>query len=123
MPSLALPLLRRAAGPAFLASLLAGCAVGPNYHRPDAAAPTAFKEAAGWKAAAPGDTLPRGAWWEAFQDPVLNGLEAQVATSNQTLQQAAANYEEARQLARADRGQLLPEISLGGSAERAQSPT
>ncbi|MEI9965591.1 MAG: hypothetical protein WDM92_13915 [Caulobacteraceae bacterium] len=34
---------------ALLASAaLGGCMVGPNYHRPGVATPTAFKEAAGW---------------------------------------------------------------------------
>ena len=47
----------------------AGCAVGPDYKRPDAPTPAAFKEDAGWKAAAPDDAANRGAWWEAFQDP------------------------------------------------------
>ena len=48
--------------------LLAACAVGPDYVRPDAAAPAAFKEApaaaAGWFPAAPADALDRGPWWE-----------------------------------------------------------
>lgn len=36
------------------AVLLAGCAVGPDYHRPDTSIPAAFKEApAGWKVAQP----------------------------------------------------------------------
>ena len=33
--------------------LLAACAVGPNYHRPSAPVPQAFKEADGWKPAEP----------------------------------------------------------------------
>ena len=34
-------------------ALLAACAVGPNYHRPSAPVPQAFKEADGWKPAEP----------------------------------------------------------------------
>ncbi len=98
--------------------LAGGCTLGPDYRRPDAPVPTAFKEAAGWKPAAPGDASPRGPWWEAFGDPVLNELEGRVAASNFTLQQAAANYEEARQVARADRTALLPSVSAVGTADR-----
>jgi len=116
-------LLRRLAGGGAVAVLLlAGCAAGPRYHRPEVAMPMAYKEAAGWKAAAPADATPRGPWWEVFGDPVLNDLESQVAASNQTLKQAEANYEQARQLARADRTTLLPFVSVAGSAQRAVSP-
>ena len=101
--------------------LLAGCAVGPSYHRPTVATPAAFKEADGWKAAAPSDTTERGAWWEAFHDPLLNDLEAQLNASNLTLQQAIATYEQARQLARADRATLFPTISASGSGTRAKA--
>ena len=104
------------------AALLAGCAAGPAYHRPEAAAPAAFKEAAGWKAATPAEAAPRGPWWEAFGDPELNDLETRVATANQTLLQAEANYEEARQAARSDRSTLLPSLSAVGSAERSKAP-
>src|SRR5580704_12177823 len=103
-------------------SLAAGCAVGPNYKRPETNVPTAFKEAAGWQPAAPNDTAHRGPWWEVFQDPALNELELQVATSNQSLKVLAANYEESRQLARADRTALLPTVSAAGSAERSHQP-
>lgn len=103
--------------------LLAGCAVGPKYRRPVSAAPVAYKEAAGWKIAAPADASPRGPWWDVFSDPTLSGLEQQVTLSNQTIKQAEANYEQARQLARADRTSLLPFVSLAGSAQRAKSPS
>jgi NodT family efflux transporter outer membrane factor (OMF) lipoprotein len=102
-------------------ALAAGCTVGPDYRVPTAPVPTAFKEAAGWKPAAPGDAAPRGPWWAVFQDPVLDDLESRVASSNFTLQQAAANYEQARQVARADRTGLLPSLSAAGSAQREKS--
>jgi NodT family efflux transporter outer membrane factor (OMF) lipoprotein len=102
-------------------ALLTGCTVGPDYRVPAAPLPAAYKEAAGWKAAEPGDAAPRGPWWTVFEDPILDGLESQVAASNFSLQQAAANYEEARQVARADRSALLPTLSAVGSAEREKS--
>jgi multidrug efflux system outer membrane protein len=57
--------------------LLAGCTVGPAYHRPAAETPAAFKELTpsdfskteGWKVAQPRDDALRGKWWEIFNDP------------------------------------------------------
>ncbi len=102
--------------------LAAGCSVGPDFKRPALAVPTAFKEDAEWKLAAPDDGAKRGPWWEVFNDPVLNGLEDQVEASNQSVQVALANYEEARQIARSDRTGYLPSVSAVGSAAKSHQP-
>jgi NodT family efflux transporter outer membrane factor (OMF) lipoprotein len=105
-------------------ALVAGCAVGPDFKKPAIAElPAAFKEDAGWKVAAPDDGANRGPWWEVFGDPVLNQLEAQVASSNQTVLAAVANYEQARQIVHADRTGYLPTVSVDGSATRSRSPS
>ena len=103
--------------------LAAGCAVGPDFKRPETAVPAAFKENAGWKVAAPDDGAKRGPWWEVFNDPVLNDLEARVETSNESVRQDVANYEEARQIARSDRTSFLPTVAVSGSADRTRSPS
>src|SRR5690349_12812499 len=41
-----------------LASVLAGCAVGPDYVRPEMEMPAGFKEAQDWKPAQPRDQAP-----------------------------------------------------------------
>lgn len=104
-------------------ALVAGCAVGPNFKRPEVTAPVAFKENAGWKVAVPDDGAKRGPWWEVFNDPVLNELENRVETANETIRQAVANYEEARQIARSDRTSFLPTVAVTGSADRSRSPS
>jgi NodT family efflux transporter outer membrane factor (OMF) lipoprotein len=104
-------------------ALAAGCAVGPDYKTPAMSVPEAFKEDAGWKQAAPDDGAKRGPWWEVFGDPVLNQLEEQVETSNQTVLQAVGNYEESAQIARADRTGYLPTVSVNGDATRTRSPS
>jgi NodT family efflux transporter outer membrane factor (OMF) lipoprotein len=101
-------------------TLLGGCAVGPDFKRPEVTMPAAYKENAGWKTAQPSDGLSRGAWWEVFNDPLLNQLEAKVDTSNQTIAEAAANYEEARQIARSDRSNYLPFVGVAASADRSR---
>jgi NodT family efflux transporter outer membrane factor (OMF) lipoprotein len=104
---------------AMLCAMLTACAVGPDYRKPDIAVPEAYKENADWKPAAPGDALERGAWWEIFADPVLNGLEAQVDVSNQSLRQAEARYRQAAALVSAARANYLPTLSVSASATRA----
>jgi len=84
--------------------------------------PAAFKEDAGWKVAAPDDGAKRGPWWEVFNDPFLNQLEAQVEVSNESVREAVANYDEARQIVRSDRTGYLPTISAAGSAQKSHQP-
>jgi NodT family efflux transporter outer membrane factor (OMF) lipoprotein len=104
------------------AALLSACAVGPDYQRPTAASPTAFKEApageAGWFPAAPADTLDRGPWWQLFGDADLNALIEQVEVSNQNVAAAVAGYAQARALVREQRASLFPQVTLDGSANR-----
>ncbi len=99
-------------------ALLSGCLVGPNYRRPAASTPAAYKEAAGWAPAQPSDAADKQDWWTAFGDPVLDDLEARVARSNQTLAAAEAAYRQARALVTEDRAALFPTLSLTGSANR-----
>ncbi|GAA4324773.1 efflux transporter outer membrane subunit [Pigmentiphaga soli] len=100
------------------AALLTGCAVGPDYVRPQAATGAEFKEAAGWKRAEPADTALRGDWWRIYGDPVLDGLMAQVETANQTLAQSEAQYRQALALIRGTRAGLYPTVTGNASATR-----
>jgi NodT family efflux transporter outer membrane factor (OMF) lipoprotein len=95
-----------------------GCTVGPEYKRPAAAVPPAYKEAGNWKQAEPNDQNLGGNWWEVFQDPQLNALETQVNISNQNLKAAAAQYTQARAVLRYNRAAYFPSISGGASATR-----
>jgi NodT family efflux transporter outer membrane factor (OMF) lipoprotein len=97
---------------------LSACAVGPNYVRPAAETPPAFKEAAGWTPARPADGVDRGDWWAMFNDPMLDGFERKVEVSNQNLAAAAAAYDEARALVSQNRAAYFPQVNLTGSATR-----
>lgn len=109
--------------PWIAALLLAGCAnLAPEYKLPAVDTPVAFKEGEGaWVPAAPADTLARGAWWEVFDDPVLNGLAAQVEVSNQNVAAAVAAYAQARALTREQRATLFPQVALDAGANRSGS--
>jgi len=103
---------------AAFALLTSGCAVGPDYQRPSAATPVAYKEAKNWVPAAPADALERGPWWLLFDDPVLNALAAGIEVSNQNIAAASAAYAQARALVREQRAALFPVIALNGGADR-----
>ena len=102
-------------------ALLAGCSVGPDYVRPDAPVPQAFKETQGWKPAEPRDAEVRGSWWETFGDPLLNQLEEQVSVSNQNVAAAEARFRQAMALIGAARAQYFPTITGDVSATRSRS--
>jgi len=97
---------------------LAGCAVGPKYKTPPVPAPPAYKEIGNWKMAQPSNQNLGGNWWEIFQDPQLNALEAQISVSNQNLKAAAAQYQEARAALRYARADYYPTISTAPSGTR-----
>ncbi len=100
---------------------LTACTVGPDYVKPTAAAPAAYKEAAGWKPAQPQDNCIKGAWWEIFDDPQLNALEAQVNISNQNIIAAEAQFREARALVQQARAGYFPTVTAGASFTRTRS--
>jgi NodT family efflux transporter outer membrane factor (OMF) lipoprotein len=100
---------------------LAGCVVGPDYQRPSTVMTPAFKEAHGWKQAAPADSLARGAWWGLYGDPILDGLEARVAVSNQNLAAAEAAYRQAQAAIGAARAQMFPTLGASASANASKS--
>lgn len=97
---------------------LAGCASGPDYVRPDVAAPAAFKEMQGWKPAEPADLIMNGKWWDMFDDVQLNRLVEQIDISNQNLAAAEADFRKAMALVRSARAAAYPTLTLDVSKVR-----
>jgi NodT family efflux transporter outer membrane factor (OMF) lipoprotein len=98
--------------------VLAACATGPAYQRPDMALPAGYKEApAGWRPAAP-STVDGTAWWKAFGDSQLDALVDQVEVSNQNVAAAVANYAQARALVRVQRASYFPTLGVSGGVTR-----
>jgi NodT family efflux transporter outer membrane factor (OMF) lipoprotein len=95
--------------------------VGPDYHRPSAPITATFKELPGWRLATPQDAAPKGAWWEAFGDPLLNRLEHQIDSGNQTLREQAAAYDNAQALVDEARANLFPVLSANAGVTRSSS--
>jgi len=98
----------------------AGCTVGPRYARPSAPAPApdAWKTQPPWQQAAPKDAIPKGAWWQVFQDPVLDAYEHQLLQANQSLVAARDRLSQARSLARVATADFFPQVSTDPSAVR-----
>lgn len=117
--------LRSVFVPVLLAGLLAGCAVGPDYHRPSVEVPATFKEAwlspeaaQRWKAAQPSDAMTRGEWWAIFNDPELDALQKQALEANQDLKGAAARVAQARALRKGASSERLPQLDAGFGVTR-----
>ena len=110
----------KVAGACALLFLGAGCTVGPHYARPAAPAPApdAWKTQPPWEQAAPKDAIPKGAWWEAFHDPALDGYEQQLLKANQSLVAARDRLDQARSLARVATADYFPQLSADPGAVR-----
>ncbi len=107
------PLPRAAA----LALALAGCAVGPDYQRPQSTLPAAYREAPAATAASAIDRQ----WWRAFDDAELNALVDKALADSADIRIALARVEQADALARQAGAELFPEIDLGGAASRGRA--
>jgi NodT family efflux transporter outer membrane factor (OMF) lipoprotein len=115
--------MRRYAIAVAVAAILAACTVGPEYRRPEVSTPQSYRWAgADWKRAQPGDSLPRGNWWEMFGDSQLNALAQRVEVSNQSMRAAEARFRQAQALARQARADLFPVVTGGAAAGRSRSP-
>lgn len=105
---------RRAPATALALLVLAGCAVGPSYRRPEGAVPAASYRDAPADPASLAD-LP---WFEVFRDDVLRGLVEEALANNRDLLAAAARVEQARGLAAVQRGELFPQLDYDVEASR-----
>ncbi len=105
------------------ATLLAGCAVGPDYKKPDVEnMPTAWAGDIPFNTARPNDAAVKGNWWELFHDDKLNELEQRAIAQNQTLKLAATRLEQAHAQVRVARAGLFPQIGLSAGAAREEVP-
>lgn len=107
---------------------LAGCTVGPAYHRPQVAMPSAYAQAASpptatatatGSASAAAATLSR--WWDRFNDPTLSALIDHALANNLDLQAAASRVREARLQEISTRAGEYPNVNAIANAASVQS--
>ncbi|KQX98525.1 RND transporter [Massilia sp. Root133] len=101
---------------AVVAVAATGCAVGPDYRRPDAPVPDRYL---GQPTAAQGPAAGLDAWWDGFGDPQLARYVAQALAGNLDLAQAAARVAQARAGLHTADAALLPAGAVNASAARA----
>lgn len=101
--------------------ILAGCAVGPNYHQPEVNVASDFGRVAEGQYAT---NAPLVQWWTSFNDPLLVRLVEMALTNNHDLRIASANLREARALRRQAQFDFLPvpEATGGYTKEQAAFP-
>jgi len=110
--------------PLLAALVLAGCASTPAVPpQAELATPATFKEGDGrWTVAAPAEAQPRGQWWKAFADPVLDELVEKAAANNTSIQTAAARLAQAQALLKSADAQRLPQLGVAAGATRQHAP-
>lgn len=102
--------------------LLGACSLMPDYQRPLLEIPSAYREAGAWQMAAQTFAAPER-WWQAFGDPVLDGLEEQLVVDNQNIKLAEAQYRAARAAVDSARAGLWPSLGLNAGASRGANAT
>jgi outer membrane protein, multidrug efflux system len=105
-----------------VATLLTGCSVGPDFTKPDSAAPAEWQTrdtvlTLDSTAMAAADT----GWWQMFGDTVLTSLIHSALKENNDVRIAAARVEEYMGLYGVSKSDFFPKIGATGSALRGQS--
>src|SRR5580698_106673 len=114
MSARGIPASRRSIGLAALASLLAGCAVGPNYHPPQVPLPDHY---AAQPPSATG-TVELASWWQALQDPELDSLISRAIAANPDIEIALDHLQAASTFEAGMLGTLLPDAQGSAAAAR-----
>jgi multidrug efflux system outer membrane protein len=103
--------LNKSVALAVLTLSLGGCAVGPDYVR------QMFKTPENWRVDYPqAAALSNQRWWQALQDPVLDGLIETALRENHDLRIAAARVDQYLGQLRTTRSQFFPQIGYGFDA-------
>ncbi|TDW63153.1 NodT family efflux transporter outer membrane factor (OMF) lipoprotein [Novosphingobium sp. PhB55] len=100
------------------ASLLASCAVGPDYKvrgAPELGVPDQ------WSVTAPPQAEDLTRWWRNFDDPILTQLVEQAAAANLDLEQAVARLRQARESLVVSRAALFPSASGSAGVSRTEA--
>lgn len=116
----------RGLGQAFLAGALLwvsqGCAVGPDFRKPQVSMPGEWVE--GPSTLKPDLSQEGGIarWWDLFQDPVLSSLVERALGSNLDLKLAEARIAQARAARAAAIGSLGPQVEGSAAFRRTRTP-
>jgi outer membrane protein, multidrug efflux system len=93
-----------------IAGWLAGCAVGPDYKRPEVLTPTDWRNGPEAR-----DSLGDLGWWQLFKDPALHELITTAVVANRDLQVAVARVLDSRAQLGVARAAQFPQVNASGS--------
>lgn len=102
---------------------LAGCTVGPDYHKPDVTAPTAWRSTQPPAESRVVNASTDPAWWTIFNDPMLTRLENEVATSNLDLKAASLRLMQSQAEKRIASAAQFPHAEANASYARERAST
>ena len=103
---------------------LSGCALTRVDPPAPAAPPAAFKEQGLWVQAGQqtdAETAAPDAWWQQFNDPVLNDLQARLVVGNENLRAALAQVDAARAALGLSRAAQVPTVAATLEGDRSRS--
>ena len=96
---------------------VSGCALGPDYHRPDADVPATYRDVLPTESSAvTSNSMGDDHWWQVYTDPNLQALIERALKNNYDVKIAVARIDEARAQLGSTRLYYLPQVSVAGSA-------
>ena len=96
--------------------VLVACASPEPFQKPEMPVPAAFKASSLWKTANTQAPPVPDAWWQLFNDPVLNALQNQVVVGNETLKINAAQVAAARAVLGSSRASQAPTVGISAGS-------
>jgi NodT family efflux transporter outer membrane factor (OMF) lipoprotein len=102
------------------ASLLSACTVGPDYRRPELAAPGTFRGTQAVEQRQAASKAELATWWQGFDDPLLSKLVAQALNQNLDIAQAMTRVMQSRASLQSANAALLPsgDVAVQGTKAR-----
>ena len=99
-----------------LLGALAGCALGPDYQRPDIDTPASYVQPV-----QEGESIANVPWWDLFRDPQLQALIRTALAENKDLGIAAARVDEFRAVLGVTRADQFPGVDVAATGGRVSS--
>ncbi|HEX2711950.1 MAG TPA: hypothetical protein VHM88_06975, partial [Candidatus Acidoferrales bacterium] len=100
----------------FSSAIAAGCAVGPNYKRPQASVPSQWTVTPARGTTA--KSIEKDEWWSSFQDTELSSLIERAVKQNLDLKLALERVKEERAARGVVRSGYFPSVDAAVSATR-----